>query len=66
MTNTKFLIKHQQSFNLEPEMIQWFLLLDNDIKQMIIDVYNDNSLGLPFWKYLNVAYYNAGHPLDWR
>jgi hypothetical protein len=66
MTTTKYLIKHKQSFNLENEMIQWFLLLDDDIKQHIIDVYNNNSLGLAFWKYLSVAYHNAGHPLDWR
>jgi hypothetical protein len=65
MTN-KFLINRKQSYNMECEMIQWFLLLDDDIKQHIIDVYNDNSMGLDFWKYLGVAYHNYGHPLDWR
>lgn len=70
----KFLIKRSQAHKQSPfcsgfhdaEMIQWFLLLDDDIKQHIIDAYNDKDMGLLFWEYLGVAYHKWGHPLDWR
>lgn len=69
----KFLIKRIKSGHWKypdknpfPNMIQWFLLLDDDIKQNIIDVYNDKDLGLDFWEYLGVTYHGWGHPLDWR
>lgn len=74
MTNTKFLLKKKSISNYKDQanlaqnrdraMIQWFLLLDDDIKQHIIDVYNDKDLGLTFWEYLGVAYNNWIHPIE--